>query len=595
MDRAARRARRSTSARSCASLRGSSPPRPPSAAPPSSASRAPTASPVTTRSPSRAARRRSPSSPHPTPRRASPAARPTGSTALGPGADRTGLDVSGDERLAAIVLDGVGATAAARQPRRVAGGAVHRPTQPVLAGRVRLMDAPVRADVVPRPRRKDATLVNRRLLPSLLVAGLLLAVPAGASAKTNVAVGIGDQSPSMFADANWKALNIKKTRYFVEWNTIDQPGELAKADAFVAAARGRRRLGAHAHLDRRHQLQAAQAAAQRQRVQGQGRRARREATARRASRTGACGTRPTTSRSRRRRTPSAPRSSTRPSGPSSARTARSSRSTCSTRRASRSTSRSWLKAAGSVGKKAKIIGIHNYSQVNRRITEKNASDRYPGIARIIKAVRKKNKVAKFWLTETGGLASFGSVVHVRPAASGEPHEVHVRPASRSTTRTSSACTATTTSATAARRSSTAASSRRTATPRAAYNTFKSAAEEHHAGRPTVTAHPGARVGSAARARVAEWHRRAVLKTAARKSVRVRIPPRALSRTPHETRAFRRYAEDQPRNFAAACGVRTEQRHERPASPTWKPQLSSTPSRSACAGPARCCACSQTSG
>ena len=79
--------------------------------------------------------------------------------------------------------------------------------------------------------------MNRRLLPSLLVAGLLLAVPAGASAKTNVAVGIGDQSPRMFADANWKALNLKKTRFFLEWNTIDQPGELAKTDAFVNAAR----------------------------------------------------------------------------------------------------------------------------------------------------------------------------------------------------------------------------------------------------------------------------------------------------------------------------------------------------------------------
>ena len=67
----------------------------------------------------------------------------------------------------------------------------------------------------------------------------------------------------------------------------------------------------------------------------------------------------------------------------------------------------WLKAAGSAGRKAKIIGIHNYSQVNRRITEKNASNRYPGTARIIKAVRKRNKVAKFWYTETGGVAQFG--------------------------------------------------------------------------------------------------------------------------------------------------------------------------------------------
>ena len=80
--------------------------------------------------------------------------------------------------------------------------------------------------------------MNRRLLPSLLVAGLLLTVPASASAKTNVAVGIGDQSPNMFTDANWKALNLKKTRYFLEWNTIDQPDQLARADAFVTAARG---------------------------------------------------------------------------------------------------------------------------------------------------------------------------------------------------------------------------------------------------------------------------------------------------------------------------------------------------------------------
>jgi hypothetical protein len=69
---------------------------------------------------------------------------------------------------------------------------------------------------------------------------------------------------------------------------------------------------------------------------------------------------------------------------------------------------SWLKAAGSAGKTAKVIGVHNYSQVNRRITEKNASNRYPGVARILKAIRKKNKVAKLWLTETGGVAAFGS-------------------------------------------------------------------------------------------------------------------------------------------------------------------------------------------
>ena len=67
-----------------------------------------------------------------------------------------------------------------------------------------------------------------------------------------------------------------------------------------------------------------------------------------------------------------------------------------------------MAAAGPSGRTAKIIGVHNYSQVNRRITEKNASGRYPGIARILAAIRKTNKVAKLWLTETGGLASFGN-------------------------------------------------------------------------------------------------------------------------------------------------------------------------------------------
>jgi len=69
----------------------------------------------------------------------------------------------------------------------------------------------------------------------------------------------------------------------------------------------------------------------------------------------------------------------------------------------------WFAAAGTAGKRAKIIGIHNYSQVNRRITEKKSSDRYPGTKRIIDAVRKnrRNTVSKFWYTETGGVVNFG--------------------------------------------------------------------------------------------------------------------------------------------------------------------------------------------
>ncbi|MBA3747657.1 MAG: hypothetical protein H0W96_09235 [Solirubrobacterales bacterium] len=47
----------------------------------------------------------------------------------------------------------------------------------------------------------------------------------------------------------------------------------------------------------------------------------------------------------------------------------------------------------------KVVGIHNYSDVNR--------SRSTGTSKIIKAVRRYNKRTKFWFTETGALASFG--------------------------------------------------------------------------------------------------------------------------------------------------------------------------------------------
>ena len=46
----------------------------------------------------------------------------------------------------------------------------------------------------------------------------------------------------------------------------------------------------------------------------------------------------------------------------------------------------------------KVVGIHNYSDVNR--------NRSRGTAKIINAVRRYNRRTKFWFTETGALASF---------------------------------------------------------------------------------------------------------------------------------------------------------------------------------------------
>ena len=50
-------------------------------------------------------------------------------------------------------------------------------------------------------------------------------------------------------------------------------------------------------------------------------------------------------------------------------------------------------------RRAKIVGIHNYSDVNR--------SRSRGTALIIRTVRRLNRRAQFWFTETGAAASFG--------------------------------------------------------------------------------------------------------------------------------------------------------------------------------------------
>jgi hypothetical protein len=252
---------------------------------------------------------------------------------------------------------------------------------------------------------KGSRAVVRRLTLLLPILGLL-AIPCAASAATNVRVGVGDQSPRMFDDANWKGLGLKTTRYFIEWNAISQPAEIADADKFVDAARAHGvKVLMHISTD-------------------------------------------DINSSPRRPLPSVndykvnvgqlinrykPRGVTdwgvwneanHKSQPTSSNPKRAAdfykafKGMCSgcrivaldvlDQQGVESYIKRWMTAAGPSGRTAKIIGVHNYSQVNRRITEKNASGRYPGVARILAAIRKSNKVAKLWLTETGGLASFGN-------------------------------------------------------------------------------------------------------------------------------------------------------------------------------------------
>lgn len=80
----------------------------------------------------------------------------------------------------------------------------------------------------------------RRLLPLTvlfaLLGGLALASPATA-AKKRVNVGIANQNVDMFQSPLWQALEMKRTRHIVRWNAAESEEELERIDFFIANAR----------------------------------------------------------------------------------------------------------------------------------------------------------------------------------------------------------------------------------------------------------------------------------------------------------------------------------------------------------------------
>ena len=242
----------------------------------------------------------------------------------------------------------------------------------------------------------------RRLLVSLLltaVALLAVASPAQAKAKIDIRVGIGDQSPEMFSSPLYQALQLKRTRYFIEWNAIDQPDELAKADAFVEAARQHGvRVLLHISTDNinaqpRSPLPSAR-----------GYRRKVHALIKRYKPQGVKDWGVWNEANHR----------SQPTQNNPARAARyymQMRSLCKgcaivaldvlDQAGAEAYIHRWFAALGrSKSRDVRIVGIHNYSEVNRKL--KQGSNRYPGTGRIIAAARAHNRSTKFWYTETGG-------------------------------------------------------------------------------------------------------------------------------------------------------------------------------------------------
>jgi hypothetical protein len=234
----------------------------------------------------------------------------------------------------------------------------------------------------------------KSLLAALVAVTALLAFPAaGFAAKTRVAVGMGDQAPTMFTNPDFKSLKVKKARLFVRWDAIDEPTKLAEIDTWLVAAKTAK-VKPLLHLDGVFTEKVPTVAEYRTKVRALVDRYRR-GTEGRASVTEWGVWNEANSR-------------TQPVFKFAGRTAQyflALRSMC--RGCTivaldlldagniKGYIRSFYRKLGKKKRLASIVGMHNYGDTNRR----NNNTRL-----IIREVRKYNRRAKFWMTETGGIA-----------------------------------------------------------------------------------------------------------------------------------------------------------------------------------------------
>jgi hypothetical protein len=236
---------------------------------------------------------------------------------------------------------------------------------------------------------------------AVALAVVLLAPASPASARSSIRVGLADQSPAMFDNPYFKQLNIKRTRYFVPADVMRDPAELEKARAFVVAARSNG-VSTFLHVS----------------------------TSDLRDKRG-----PIVSAARYRRDVGRMVAFFRPLGV---------RDFGAWNEVNHKTQETWNRVGSAVSyfksmysavkrrcrscnvvgldmldqagsdryirsfyarlsrtwrTRLKIVGIHNYSDVNR--------NRSRGTAKIIDTVRRYNRRTKFWFTETGALAGFG--------------------------------------------------------------------------------------------------------------------------------------------------------------------------------------------
>ncbi len=239
-----------------------------------------------------------------------------------------------------------------------------------------------------------------RTLPILLTGALL--APAAADARIPIRVGIGDQQPAMFGQSNFQRAKFKRARYVLPYNAMSDDTQRAKARAFVLAARAEH-VSVVLHLS-----------TDDQRVKK--------------------GHLPTVSEYRRQirrivayfrplgvREFGAWNEANHASQPTWNHATRAADFFREAYRAVKGSCRScgvialdvldqahvdaymrsfYRHLSSTYRRRATIVGIHNYGDVNRRRS-------HPYTATMIRQAHAYNRKTRFWLTETGGIVKFG--------------------------------------------------------------------------------------------------------------------------------------------------------------------------------------------
>jgi Glycosyl hydrolase catalytic core len=242
------------------------------------------------------------------------------------------------------------------------------------------------------------------LLAAALTAALTLALsllPAAADARVGIRVGIGDQQVGIFDQPAFQRAKFKRVRYFIPWNAMDNAGQRLAARAYVKRARSDGfQVFLHVSSDdlRIKKAKLPSVSQYKSKVRRLVRYFR------------ALGVREFGTWNEANHASQPTYRSPRRAAQFFREMYRAVKGRCRScvvvaldvldQRGVERYMRSWYRALSSTyRRRATVVGIHNYGDVNRKRTTYTRN--------IIRQSRRYNRRTQFWFTETGGIVKFG--------------------------------------------------------------------------------------------------------------------------------------------------------------------------------------------